>query len=118
MVSPYLKNKGSAVRFCLWPQMNYKPLPNYLTIKVSSIEGLGLFSTSKILKGTYIGITHIYDDNFKDNYIRTPLGGFINHSEEPNCELRESEEAYLKLYATLNINAGQELTLKYKMYSV
>ena len=22
MVSPYLKNKGSAVRFCLWPQMN------------------------------------------------------------------------------------------------
>ena len=21
MVSPYLKNKGSAVRFCLWPQM-------------------------------------------------------------------------------------------------
>jgi hypothetical protein len=21
MVSPYLKNKGSAVRFCLWPQV-------------------------------------------------------------------------------------------------
>ena len=24
MVCPYLKNKGSAVRFCLWPQMNDK----------------------------------------------------------------------------------------------
>ena len=22
MVSPYLKNKGSAVRFCLWPPIN------------------------------------------------------------------------------------------------
>jgi hypothetical protein len=24
MVSPYLKNKGSAVRFCLWPLMIHK----------------------------------------------------------------------------------------------
>ncbi len=29
MVSPYLKNKGSAVRFCLWPLVNYKKQYEY-----------------------------------------------------------------------------------------
>ena len=27
MVCPYLKNKGSAVRFCLWPLINIEVLP-------------------------------------------------------------------------------------------
>ena len=26
MVCPYLKNKGSAVRFCLWPPINICPI--------------------------------------------------------------------------------------------
>ena len=39
--------------------MNYKPLPDYLTIKNSPISGLGLFTTKPIEQGTYIGMTHI-----------------------------------------------------------
>tara|TARA_Y100000590_G_C15081641_1_gene774066 strand:- start:106 stop:534 length:429 start_codon:yes stop_codon:yes gene_type:complete len=62
----------------------YKPLPDFLTIKKSPIEGLGLYATRDIKANTYIGLTHIQDNNFENGYIRTPLGGFYNHSNEPN----------------------------------
>ena len=62
----------------------YKPLPKCLTIKKSPIEGLGLYATENIKKNSFIGLTHIQDPNFENGYIRTPLGGFYNHSNEPN----------------------------------
>jgi len=62
----------------------YRPLPKELTIKNSKIEGLGLFATVKIKKYSFIGLTHIRDEMFEGKYIRTPLGGFYNHSKESN----------------------------------
>ena len=62
----------------------YRPLPNGLTIKNSPIEGLGLFSTIDIKINSFIGVTHIRDEQFENKYIRTPLGGFYNHSNNPN----------------------------------
>ena len=62
----------------------YKPLPKCLTIKKSPIEGLGLYATANIKSNTFIGLTHIQDKNFDNGYIRTPLGGFYNHSNNPN----------------------------------
>ena len=62
----------------------YRPLPDGLTIKNSSIEGLGLFATKEIKRNTFIGVTHVRDEQFENKYIRTPVGGFYNHSNEPN----------------------------------
>ena len=62
----------------------YKPLPACLTIKKSPIEGLGLYATANIKANCFIGLTHIQDKDFENGYIRTPLGGFYNHSNEPN----------------------------------
>tara|TARA_Y100000590_G_C15636252_1_gene983103 strand:+ start:837 stop:1277 length:441 start_codon:yes stop_codon:yes gene_type:complete len=62
----------------------YRPLPQELTIKNSPIEGLGLFATKDITKHSFIGVTHIRDEQFENKYIRTPLGGFYNHSNDPN----------------------------------
>jgi len=62
----------------------YKPLPKCLTIKKSPIEGLGLHATKNIKTNSFIGLTHIQDKDFENGYIRTPLGGFYNHSNEPN----------------------------------
>ena len=62
----------------------YKPLPKQLTIKKSPIEGLGLYATEDIKKNSFIGVTHVRDEQFENKYIRTPLGGFYNHSNEPN----------------------------------
>ena len=62
----------------------FEPLPKSVTIKKSSIHGIGLFSTEKISSNTELGITHIKDERFSHGYIRTPLGGFFNHSKQPN----------------------------------
>ena len=70
----------------------YRPLPDSLTIKRSPIEGLGLYATKDIKTNTFIGLTHIYDTNFENNYIRTPLGGFYNHSNNPNVVRMISNE--------------------------
>ena len=61
----------------------YKPLPNSLTIKTSKVNGLGLFAKEAIPKATNLGMTHI---KIGEKIIRTPLGGFINHKDNPNCE--------------------------------
>ena len=49
-------------------------------------------------------------------FTRTPLGGFINHSERPNCKLSDVGEGRLHLFTTTEIEPGGELTLKYKLY--
>jgi len=101
----------------------YKPLSKNLTIAKSDIEGLGLFATEFIIKGTDLGMTHIYDERFEDNYIRLPLGGFFNHSITPNCEivirLKTSTKGsikHLRLFTISDINPGDELTAYYTLY--
>ena len=47
----------------------YRPLPDGLTIKNSPIEGLGLFTTINIKKNTFIGVTHIRDENLIINIL-------------------------------------------------
>ena len=74
----------------------YKPLPKQLTIKKSPIEGLGLYALEDIKKNSYIGVTHIRDEQFENKYIRTPVGGFYNHSNEPNV-IRMVSDALPKL---------------------
>lgn len=94
----------------------YRPLHKFLTIRQSKIEGLGLFATNFIPEGTDLGITHVFNDKFEDNYIRTPLGGFFNHSTSPNCKIVDSKK-YLSLKTIKDIFEGDELTAFYTLYS-
>ena len=103
----------------------YKPLPDSVTIKESPIQGLGLFATERISKGTLIGITHHVHSNAENGVIRTPLGGFGNHSDTPNCFklLMESTICGMKpttwwIGAKENIEEGDELTWSYTLYSI
>ena len=100
----------------------YKPLPNNecikLTIEKSKVEGLGLFTQLFVPKGVNFGVSHI---KIQDEIIRTPLGGFINHSDEPNCEkIKLQTDNYFKynLVAIKDITGGDELTVKYTFYNV
>ena len=105
----------------------YKPLPESVTIKTSKVNGLGLFADQKIIHGTNLGMRHL---KIGDTIFRTPLGGFINHSNTPNCvkaELRMTDEDtqghrydYKKwnLITTQDIKEGEELTLRYTFYNV
>tara|TARA_B100000902_G_scaffold379405_1_gene413673 strand:+ start:53 stop:367 length:315 start_codon:yes stop_codon:yes gene_type:complete len=95
----------------------YRPLPEYLSIGPSDIHGAGIFAKEDIPAGIEIGITHVYDPDFEDDHIRTPLGGFINHSDRPNCEIKGDEtDITRKLFTLHKIEQGKELTAKYNWY--
>ena len=105
----------------------YKPLPESLTIKQSGINGIRLFADQKIMQGTNLGMSHL---KIGDTIFRTPLGGFINHANDPNCvkaELRMTNEdmqghkyTYKKwnLITIRNIKEGEELTVRYTFYKI
>jgi len=108
--------------------MSYRPLPEFLTVKESQIEGLGLFAVDEIYQNITLGVTHIYDVRFENNLIRTPLGGFINHSDNPNCIIQKQEEGsdtlekgfpVIHFLVTLRaIQKDEELTVRYTTYKV
>jgi len=93
----------------------YKPLPDSLTIKESGINGLGLFAKESIGQGTNLGMTHL---KIKDEIFRTPLGGFINHSNDANCVKVEFNNDRWHLVTLRNIKEGEELTVSYTFYKV
>ena len=105
----------------------YKPLPEALTLGESEIHDIGLFAKQDIIEGTNLGTSHI---ELGEMIVRTPLGGFINHSETPNCVKVESEtrQRVTPLYdhdftkwelVTLrNIESGEELTIRYTFYKI
>jgi hypothetical protein len=100
----------------------YKPLPNSLTILPSGIDGLGLFAKKGLAQGTNLGMSHLKID---ETIVRTPLGGFINHSNEHNCvkvELHMTNEKFnykkWNLVTSQNIKEGEELTTQYTFYKI
>ena len=95
---------------------NYKPLPKNLTIKESNIHGLGVFAVGKIPKFTNLGVSHHYIDIL----IRTPLGGFVNHSENPNANIVDSLMKPSKhyLFTFHDVDDGEEILINYNLTSV
>ena len=92
-------------------EVSYRPLPDNLELKPSSIHGYGVFAVEPISQGDYLGLSHINAPEL----IRTPLGGYINHSMNPNCmRLQEGNRWYLT--AISDIGIGEEITLMYKGY--
>jgi len=96
----------------------YKPLLEGLRIQLSDIEGYGLFTLLFLKQDTNLGISH---SKIKDELIRTPLGGFVNHSDDPNCEkIKLHDKDYIKynLVTIKDIEGGDELTVKYTFYDI
>ena len=97
--------------------MMYKPLPQSVYIGKSAIDGLGLFAKERLASGTVLGITHVQDDRFDNGYIRTPLGGFFNHSKNPNCEAYKKDDLIM-LKTIRVVEVDEELTAFYWLYSM
>ena len=109
--------------------MTYRALPDGLYISTSPVAGQGVFTNKFLPVGTELGMSHII---IADEIIRTPLGGFINHSDTPNCEklcprvekmynLTKTHYKSIKKYyvkVIRPITEGEELFLSYTFYKV
>jgi len=113
----------------------YKPLPDSLTIKTSKVDGLGLFAKEDIGQGTNLGMCHL---ELGQLTLRTPLGGFINHSQDANCvkvKLLLTRQEWnhrsdlpnvdynvdfkkWNLVTLQDIKEGEELTVRYTFYKI
>ena len=105
----------------------YRPLPKELRLGFSKIHDIGLFAKEKINRAKNLGISHI---QIGKELFRTPLGGFINHSDIPNCtksmfRVSNSTDLSLKtdykawrLFTLDDIKEGDELTLTYTFYKI
>ena len=92
-------------------EVSYKPLLDNLELRPSEIHGYGVFALEDIPAGQMLGLSHIQSPEL----IRTPLGGYINHSMNPNCiRILEGNRWYLQ--SIQDIEDGEELTLMYKGY--
>ena len=97
----------------------YRPLPDCLTIMQSTIDGLGIHATKEIPAKTTLGHTHY--DTVDHGRVRSPLGGFINHSNNPNCIILPDPKVphtSSELVTVRPIKVGEELTVYYTMYKV
>ena len=100
----------------IYNKMYYKPLPDYIEIGKSPIEGFGLFAVEDIEKDTDVGMSHMKVPIIQ-GYVRTPIGGFLNHADDFNCQLSlefdwDDYRTYHG-YTTVKICKGEELTLNY-----
>jgi len=105
----------------------YRPLPKELRLGFSKIHDIGLFAKEKINRGRNLGISHI---QIGKELFRTPLGGFINHSDNPNCtksmaRITNAADLTLKtdykiwrLFTLDDIKEDEELTLTYTFYKI
>jgi len=115
----------------------YAPLHAGLTIRESSIHGLGVFTLVDLPAAEILGISHVCDrtnGRYHQDYIRTPIGGMINHSDAPNCRKISvqpgatwTQEIFgtlpegaisdtMAIETTRQILAGEELTVTYTIY--
>jgi SET domain-containing protein len=94
----------------------YKPLPDFIEIKKSEIEGMGLFAKEDIEEGTDLGLSHLKVPIIQ-GYVRTSIGGFLNHSTNNNCYLEEQldwdDYRAFNVFTGRDIKKGEELTLDY-----
>ena len=72
------------------------------------------FAKENIDKWTDLGIGWLTHGR---ELFRTPLGGFINHSDKPNVQKIEVDGKYYVQTLT-DIKKGEEITLKYTLYKV
>jgi len=105
-----------------------------LTVKDSSVHGMGLFSTIEHKEGQLItiitgelingdecvkredeGNVYIFykdEDEYIDASNHSQLR-YLNHSCDYNCDIDEDETGNLILFAVADIQSGEELTIDY-----
>lgn len=98
MIQPFVQNESDQI-----------PMPEDYTgleLKESPIHGTGLFATKIFKQGDLVCPARL-------GLYRTPGGRYINHSHLPNVVFKLCDDN-LWVYASKDIDIGEELTLNYR----
>jgi len=94
--------------------VTYRALPQGLFVGNSPVSGQGIYSKYELPEGKELGMSHYLEN---DEIYRTPLGGFLNHSNNPNCEkYKVGNKYYVKTIKS--IGPIEDLFLRYTFYEV
>lgn len=91
---------------------------NNFTIGSSKIHGKGIISKWFINSGSFISIAIIpcqggdFIPKRNGEFVTTCFGRYLNHSYEPNAEVRFEGVSY-KVFALRDILKGEEITVDY-----
>lgn len=96
----------------------YHALPGGIVLKPSSIHGYGIYTEIDLPKDLSIGVSHVLNSSglFHNDLIRTPLGGYLNHSSTPNCILHTADGVITFLVTDTLIKPNEELTIDYRLF--
>ena len=83
----------------------YTPMGQFV-VGPSSIQGQGLFSDRDIPAHEFLGTASVKG-------MRSELGRFVNHSNEPNLEFKVCGDT-VNVYSKVSIEEGTEFTVDYK----
>jgi len=91
--------------------MSYRPLKEFLTVKESKLNGLGLFATQKLEHPVNLGLSHFM---YKNELKRETYIDFVNHSKTPNLEITWNDKTNEASCKTIkDVEKGEELTVDY-----
>jgi len=88
-----------------------------VTIGKSEVNGLGLFAIELIPGKRCLGRTHTKVEIGIGGpwWLRSPMGGLYNESDNPNCYTTTSGSS-MHLWTHRDIQPGEEITAKYTLY--
>ena len=110
----------------MFKEHHYKAIPGCIEIRNTEESGHGLYATMDIPAGSYLGVTHLtlaeqQVEHLGRNYVRTPLGGLVNHSDRPNCAVlkhpnpeRPKQLGIVShMWSVVPIKKGEQITCYY-----
>ena len=104
---------------------DFKPLPTYIELMDIPNQGKGLVTTKQLQMNDVIGVSHYtvkdsHKGKFHQGLVRTSIGGFLNHSDKPNCRLvcgdgDDCDIYYLQVRNPI-ILPNTQLTINYQLH--
>ena len=80
-------------------------------VRKSTIQGQGAFATRAFSSGDSIGI--MVTSSTPTSMVRTKLGRFINHCDNPNASMQNVRDDVYEAQALRGIAADEEITVSY-----
>ena len=97
-----------------YQQEEYRPMPDWMTIKESPIQGVGVFVKDLHVVSSQWEAERLTHKRTPEGTIdRLNYGGYINHSSNPNARIAFDDKGHGRLVLLRSLYGGEEVTVDY-----